>query len=144
MENIHSGLVAETSEIVTHALTAASHDSGLVAAYSTPAMVGLMETAAYQATQPHLPAGQTTVGVEIHIKHLAATPVGARVRARAEVTQVEGAMIHYKVEAWDAVDKIGEGTHVRFVVDAERFYKRFETKRAKMTLENQDNDHASG
>lgn len=134
MENIHPGLEAESSEIVTLELTAASHDSELVAAYSTPALVGLMETAAHHAVQPHLPSGQTSVGVEIHIKHLAATPVGGRVRARALVTQVEGAMIHLQLEAWDDVEKIGEGVHTRFVVERERFYKRFEQKRAKMNL----------
>jgi predicted thioesterase len=138
MENILPGLVGETSQVVTQELTAAAHDSGLVAAYSTPALVGLMEGAAYRATQPHLPAGQTTVGIEINVKHLAASPPGARVRARAEVTQVDGPTVHYKIEAWDDVEKIGEGTHVRFIVDEARFYKRFEAKRAKMPFANEN------
>lgn len=134
MQTIQPGLEAETSEIVTLESTAASHDKDLVAAYSTPALVGLMETAAHRAIQPHLPNGQTSVGIEIHVKHLAATPIGGHVRARAVITKMEGSTIHLALEAWDDVEKIGEGTHVRFVVDQERFYKRFETKRAKMHL----------
>lgn len=134
MQTIQPGLEAETNEIVTLESTAASHDKDLVAAYSTPALVGLMETAAHRAIQPHLPNGQTSVGIEIHVKHLAATPVGGHVRARAVITKVEGSTIHLALEAWDDVEKIGEGTHVRFVVEQERFYKRFETKRAKMNL----------
>ena len=94
MENIQLGLEGEASEIVILELTAASHDPNLVAAYGTPALVALMETAAHRAIQPHLPSGQTSVGVEIHVKHLAATPVGGHVRARAVVTKVEGSMIH--------------------------------------------------
>ncbi|MCC7164894.1 MAG: thioesterase family protein [Anaerolineae bacterium] len=134
MENIHPGLEGESSQIVTLELTAASHDPSLVAAYGTPALVALMETAAHYAVQPHLPPGQTSVGIEIQVKHLAATPVGGKVRARAVVTNVEGSTIQLALEAWDDVEKIGEGTHTRFVVDQERFYKRFEQKRAKMNL----------
>lgn len=134
MQNIQPGLEGESNQIVTLELTAASHEPDLVAAYGTPALVALMETAAHHAVQPHLPNGQTSVGIEIQVKHLAATPVGGNVRARAVITAVEGPTIHLQLEAWDDVEKIGEGTHTRFVVDQERFYKRFEQKRAKMNL----------
>jgi predicted thioesterase len=130
MATIETGLVGESSEIVTPEMTAASHGSGLVAAFSTPALVALMEGAAFQATRPLLPPGQTTVGIHVDVKHLAATPVGMRVRARAELTRVEGRRLEFKVEAWDDVDKIGEGTHARMIVDEGRFYERFENKRA--------------
>lgn len=128
MEELVPGMVGEASEIVTDELSAARYGSGLVPAYATPALVGLMESAAYRATQARLPRGQTTVGAEVSIKHLAATPVGMRVRARAEVTRVEGRKIFYTVEAWDEVEKIGEGTHLRVMVDDAKFNERFSKK----------------
>lgn len=132
MEELKPGLVGESSQLVTDALTAASYASGLVPAFATPAMVGLMEAAAFHATRDYLTPGQTTVGVEVNIKHLAATPVGMRVRARAEVTLVEGRRIVFRVEAWDDLEKIGEGIHARVIVDQARFNERFEKKRAQV------------
>ena len=132
MAELEPGLVGETSEIVTDALTAATYASGLVAAFATPAMIGLMEGAAFAATKGHLGAGQTSVGIEVNIKHLAATPVGMKVRARAELTRVEGRRLYFNVEAWDEVEKIGDGTHARMVVDADRFNDRFNAKRARV------------
>jgi fluoroacetyl-CoA thioesterase len=128
MEELVPGLVGESSEIVTEELTAAKYASGLVAAFATPALVGLMESAAFSATKSRLSPGQTTVGAEVNIKHLAATPVGMRVHARAQVTRVEGRRIFYNVEAWDEVEKIGEGTHLRVVVDEAPFNERFGKK----------------
>ncbi len=125
MIEIAPGLVGESTEIVTDELTAASYDSGLVRAFATPALIGLMESAAFEATKGSLPSGQTTVGVEVNIKHIAATPVAMKVRARAELTRVEGRKLFFKVEAWDAVEKIGEGTHARMIVDEARFNARF-------------------
>ncbi len=131
MPEMKPGLVGESSEIVTEALTAANYGSGLVPAFATPAMVGLMEGAAFNATKAYLDAGQTTVGVEVNIKHLAATPVGMRVRARAELTRVDGRRLYFTVQAWDEVEKIGEGTHARMIVDDAKFNARFN---AKITL----------
>ena len=131
MDELRPGLIGESSVIVTEDLTAARYASGLVPAFATPALVGLMENAAFTATQAHLPPGQTTVGAEINIKHLAATPVGMSVRARAEVTRVEGRKIFYNVEAWDEVEKVGEGTHLRMMVDEVKFNERFGKKLAQ-------------
>jgi fluoroacetyl-CoA thioesterase len=128
MNEITVGLIGETTQVVTTDDTAARWGSGLVAGYSTPAMIALMENAAFSATKDVLPEGQTTVGIEVNIKHLAATPVGMTVRARAELMQVEGRKLVFQVEAWDEVEKIGEGTHTRFVVDAARFDKRMREK----------------
>ena len=128
MAALEPGLVGETDEIVTEELTAARYGSGLVASFATPAMVGLMEGAAFVATKAQLGPGQTSVGTEVNIKHLAATPVGMRVRARAELTRVEGRRLFFNVEAWDEVEKIGEGTHTRMVVDMDRFNVRFNAK----------------
>ncbi len=128
MVELKSGLVGESSEIVTDKLTAASHGSGLVPAFATPAMIALMENASVAAIQKYLGAGQTSVGIEVSIKHLAATPVGMRVRARSEVIAVDGRRVSFKVEAWDDREKIGEGTHARMIVDDARFKQRIAEK----------------
>ncbi|GIL16075.1 MAG: thioesterase [Chloroflexota bacterium] len=126
-----AGLVGEATQVVALEQTAAFWDSGLVAAFATPALVALLENAAFNAVRTALGAGQTTVGTELNIKHLAATPVGMTVRARAETLEHDGRKLVFKVEAWDDVEKIGEGTHTRFIVDLERFNQRFEEKRAR-------------
>ncbi len=132
MDNIVPGAVYEADELVTDELTAAVYGSGLVAAFATPALVALMENAAFNAVRPFLATGQTTVGIEVNIKHLAATPPGMRVRARAELLQVNGRRLDFKVEAWDDAEKIGEGTHTRMIVDSARFQARFEQKKAQV------------
>jgi fluoroacetyl-CoA thioesterase len=128
MDILNAGLVNETTLVVTAEETAARWGSGLVASFATPALVALVENAAFNATRPFLPETQTTVGTEVKLKHLAATPVGMTVRARAELLSVEGRELVFKVEAWDDVEKIGEGTHTRFIVDLERFNQRFQAK----------------
>lgn len=125
---ISIGLVGETTQVVTPTDTASRWGSGMVAGFATPALIALMENAAFAATKDILPEGQTTVGVEVNVKHLAATPVGMNVRARAELTRVEGRKLFFNVEAWDDVEKIGEGTHTRFIVDVARFNQRMSDK----------------
>ena len=83
---------------------------------STPAMIGLMERAGIQAVQPILPAGYTTVGFEVHVKHFAPTPKGKKVTVRAELLEVDGRKLRFKVEAHDEDKKVGDGTHRRAVV----------------------------
>ncbi len=128
MNELVVGVIGESSELVTTENTAARWGSGMVAGFATPAMIALMENAAFNATKNVLPEGQTTVGIEVNVKHLAATPVGMNARARAELTRVEGRKLFFNVEAWDDVEKIGEGTHVRFVVDVTRFAQRMSDK----------------
>lgn len=128
MEELKLGLSAEVSEVVSEQLTAVSVRSGLVSAYATPSMIALMEHASVTAIQKCLDKGQTSVGVEVQVKHLAATPVGVRVRARAEVIGLDGRHVTFKVEAWDPKEKIGEGIHRRVIVDAARFKERIEQK----------------
>jgi predicted thioesterase len=131
MTELKPGLVGESSEIVTDSLTAASYGSGLVPAFATPAMIALMENASVAAIQKYLGAGQTSVGTEVNIKHLAATPVGMRVRARSELTAVDGRRLTFQVEAWDDKEKIGEGTHGRAIIDEARFAERLGKKTAQ-------------
>lgn len=128
IENIKPGLVGEADETVSSSRTAAFFGSGLVAAYGTPAMVALMENATVAALHKYLGPGQTSVGTEVCIKHIAATPVGMHARARATVTAVDGRQVTFQVEAWDDREKIGEGTVKRVVVDESRFNNRLEKK----------------
>ena len=128
-QGIAPGLAAELEHIVTDEDTASRWGSGLVPVFSTPALVGLMESAAVQALSGHLAPGQTTVGAHIDVRHLAATPVGMRVRARAELTAVDGRKLTFKVQAWDAVELIGEADHERFVIDEAKFVARVGAKR---------------
>lgn len=83
---------------------------------STPSMIGLMERAGIQAVQPHLNEGQTTVGFHVDVMHIAATPKGKNVTVRAELLDVDGRKLRFKVEAHDEDKKVGEGTHRRAII----------------------------
>lgn len=125
---IEIGLSAEITHEVTDQDTAASYGSGLVPVLSTPHLIALMENAAQQVLNPHMEAGQSAVGTHIDMRHLAATPVGMQVRVRAELTQIDGRRLRFKIEAWDAQEKIGTCDHERFIIDKARFMQRLEKK----------------
>ncbi|MER3450006.1 MAG: thioesterase, partial [Chloroflexota bacterium] len=95
---------------------------------STPAMIGLMDGAANRAVEHLLPEGWLTVGYLVNVRHLAAAPLGSVVRARAELTEVDGRRLVFKVEAWQGDKKVGEGTHERRVVELKRFLERAAAK----------------
>ena len=101
--------------------TALEVGSGSLLVYATPCMAALMEGAACEAIESALDESQTTVGIELNIRHTAATPVGMEVRAEAEVTEVEGKIITFALRAFDEAGEIGSGTHKRAVVNAQRF-----------------------
>ena len=124
MQELQPGIVGEASREVTDELTATRWGSGCVLVLGTPALVALMEQAAVTALEDHLEAGQTSVGVRIDVRHLAATPVGMRVRARAELVAVEGRRLTFRVEAWDEVELVGQADHERVLVDQARFVER--------------------
>ena len=128
MNDLSAGLSAEISMTVTESDTAAKWGSGLVPVFSTPALVGLMEATAVKALEGRLPEGQTTVGGHIDIHHLAATPVGIKVRACAELTAIGGRKLTFQIEARDELEKIGEAVHERFVIDKEKFIIRTQAK----------------
>lgn len=128
MSELSPGLSAELEHTVTDADTASHWGSGGLPVFSTPALVGLMESAAVAALSGHLSPGQTTVGGHIDVRHLAATPVGMQVRARAELTAVEGRKLVFKVQAWDEVELIGEADHDRFVIDEAKFVAKVAAK----------------
>jgi predicted thioesterase len=131
MSDLINGLSAEISITVTESDTAAKWGSGLVPVFGTPALVGLMEATAVKVLEGYLPAEQTTVGGHIDVRHLAATPVGMGVRARAELVAMEGRKFTFKIEAWDELEKVGEAQHERFVIDREKFIARAQAKRSQ-------------
>ncbi len=129
--NLKPGLQGEASLLVEEENTAQKIGSGSLSVLATPALVALMEKAATQAIAEHLPEGQTTVGIRIDIHHLAPTPVGMEVKARAELTGVDGQRLHFQVEAGDQNELIGRGEHFRVIVPAENFLQRAQAKNKK-------------
>ena len=115
------GMKGEAFTDVERADTAAEVGSGSLLVYATPCMAALMEGAACEALVDAVPEGKTTVGIELNLKHIAATPVGMEVRAEAEVTAVEGNIISFAITAFDEAGKIGEATHKRAMVTAQKF-----------------------
>ena len=118
---IVKGMIGEVTTLVEREDTAAEVGSGSLLVYATPCMVALMEGAACEAINSALPEDKTSVGIELSIKHVSATPVGLEVRATAEVTAVEGNIISYNISAYDEAGLIGEGTHKRAIVTSQRF-----------------------
>jgi len=129
MSTFEPGLTGRVAWQVTPEMTASRIGSGLVAVFSTPMLVGLMETAAVSALEGRLDAGITSVGTRIDVQHLAATPVGATVRASATLTRVDGRRLTFAIEAWDDVELIGRATHERVLVDQARFEAKAAQKR---------------
>ena len=122
------GLSASTEILVGTRDTAHHVGSGKIKVLATPVMVMLLEEAALNAVEGLLPAGRQTVGTRLDVSHVAATPVGMRVTAHAEVVEVDGRKLKFRVWAEDEVERIGEGIHERIVVDVERFDKRTRAK----------------
>ena len=123
------GLLGEAHRQVDPTQLASALGSGALDVFATPAMVALMEQAACAAVEGHLESGQTTVGVRLEIAHLAATPPGVEVRARAELVELDGRRLVFQVEAFDPQDRIGEGRHERAIVDPQRLLARANAKR---------------
>ena len=119
-----AGQVFEKALTVEYKHTAAAFGSGSVEVFATPAMISLMEGTALEGVQPFLADNHTTVGIEVCIKHVKATPVGMQVTCKAVLKDVEGAKLTFDVEAWDEEGKIGFGTHKRFVIHLPDFMEK--------------------
>ena len=130
-QNLQVGLKGTAQVEVTDHNTAASYGSGLAPVYSTPDMVGLMESACANTVQPNFPPGYSSVGTLVNIKHLAASPIGFTIRAEAELVAIEGRRLLFNVTAYDDVEKVGEGQHERFIIDDAKFMGRVAQKLAK-------------
>jgi predicted thioesterase len=125
---LQPGLTGKKSDKVTTNNTAISYGSGGAAVYATPAMVGLMEAACLSIVDPLLPDGLSTVGISLNLRHLAATPVGMSVTAQAELLTVSGKKLTFSVQAFDDKEKIGEGTHERYIIELNKFLQKAAAK----------------
>ncbi|MBI4607832.1 MAG: thioesterase family protein [Candidatus Rokubacteria bacterium] len=127
--DVKPGAVAEVEVLVTRERTADAMGNRGVMVFATPFLLGLLEDAAGAVIQPHLPPGATTVGTMVEMRHLAPTPVGMKVRARAELLETDGRRFLFSVEAFDEAEKIAEGKHERFMIPSlEKFLSRAMTK----------------
>jgi predicted thioesterase len=127
-ERLHAGLSGRVEIVVAEKHTAPHVGSGHVHVLATPVMVNLMEAAALQAVDGLLPEGFQTVGTKLDIRHFAATPVGLRASARAEVVAIEGRTLTFRLSAEDEREPIGDGTHERIVINVARFDQRIQDK----------------
>lgn len=128
LPQIRPGLTGTAELVVGEEHTAPSIGSGRVRVLATPVMINLIEAASLKAAEHLLPQGYQSLGTRLDVKHYAATPVGMKIRATAEVVRVEGRQIYFTVKAEDEKEPIGDGTHERVVVNVERFDKRVQRK----------------
>lgn len=127
---IEIGLKGHAETIVTESNTAAAVGSGLVPVFATPSMIALMEQAAASSLLPYLDENQGSVGIHIDVSHESATPIGMKVWAESEVTEINGKLISFTVSAYDEVGLIGHGTHKRALIYVDRFMAKTQQKKA--------------
>ena len=126
------GLKGSAELVIGEQHTAPKVGSGRVHVLATPVMINLIEAAALAAFEHLLPPGQQSLGTHLDVRHIAATPVGMRVSAEAELIKIEGRLLTFRVSAADAVELIGDGTHERVIVTLERFDRRVQKKAAQI------------
>ena len=118
---IAPGMIREETFLVEEQHTAYHIGSGDEKVLGTPWMISFMERVSNRLIAAHLPEGQMSVGVHVDVRHLAATPMNIEIRVRSEVLEVVKNRVKLSIDAWDSQDKIGEGTHLRAIVDKQRF-----------------------
>jgi len=129
--DLRAGLTGTAELLVSDEHTAPRVGSGAVHVLATPVMINLIEAAALDAIERRLPPGYQSLGTLLNVRHIAATPVGMRVRATATVERVDGRTIYFTVQARDERELIGEGTHERVVVNVAKFDQRVQRKLAQ-------------
>jgi fluoroacetyl-CoA thioesterase len=127
---LRAGLIGRYSIVVADEHTAPFVGSGKVRVLATPVMINLFEAAALACCEQHLPTGHQSLGIHLDVRHIAATPVGMRVNATAELVKIDGRTLTFRVEAHDERELIGDGSHERVVVNVERFDQRVQKKLA--------------
>jgi fluoroacetyl-CoA thioesterase len=128
LSRVTIGLKGSAEMVVAEEHTAPRVGSGRIHVLATPVMINVMEAAALAAVEHLLPEGHQSLGTHLDVGHYAATPVGMRLRGTAEVTKIDGRNIEFRVEAHDDRERVGDGTHVRVVVNVERFDQRVQRK----------------
>ena len=131
LSKLKPGLEGHAEIVVGDEHTAPRIGSGRVRVLATRVMINLMEAAALDAVENLIPAGHQSLGTRLDVRHIAATPVGMRVRATAKLLAVDGRSLEFRVEAHDEKDLIGDGVHTRLVVSVERFDQRVQAKLKK-------------
>ena len=124
LDKVRIGMTAEKIVTVTSEMTVGHFVADMPQVYATPMMILHMEMASGSAIAAHLPEGFVSVGMDVKVRHLAATPVGRKVRAISRVVQIDSRSVVFEVEAWDGDRKIGDGTHRRGIVNVLEFEKR--------------------
>src|SRR5882757_7547159 len=133
LENVRIGMAAEEIVVVTSEMTVGHFVAHMPQVYATPMMILHMEMASGSAIASHLPEGFVSVGMDVKVRHLAATPVGRTVRALSRVIKIDPKSVVFEVEAWDGDRKIGDGAHRRGIVNVLEFEKRFGVKQLSMS-----------
>lgn len=123
-KGINMGLQGVIEKVVNKEDTAKVVGSGEIEVLATPVLIALMENASVKALNHNIDEGFSTVGININVDHIAATPIGMKVTAKSKLTRVEGKKLYFDVEAYDENKKIGEGKHIRYIVNINRFMER--------------------
>jgi predicted thioesterase len=123
MDEIQPGLTNELTHRVEEKDMASQWGSGLAEVLATPVLVGFCEECARLTVEKLLPLEKGTVGSAIDLRHLAPTPPGMKVTVQAKLMEVDGRRLRFSVEAWDEVERVAEGEHVRFIIDKDRFQR---------------------
>lgn len=124
MPTIKAGITGEKSTAVTIDNTALAMGSGTLRVFATPAMIALCEACCAESVEDYLPEGITTVGTKVDVEHLSASPIGVSVLCKSTLTAFDGRRLDFAVEVYDSAGLIGRGTHTRFTVDAEKFFRK--------------------
>ena len=128
---LYKGIKGHDEVVVTEVNVARAIGSGALPVFSTPSLIISMERASLESVQPYLGEGESTVGVELNVQHLAATPIGMTVRFESELVEIDGRMLLFEVNAYDETGLVGKGTHKRCIVTEERFMKKALSKLEK-------------
>lgn len=125
------GIKGAAETVVVYENTAAAVGSGALEVFSTPSMIALMEKASRELVQPYLEEGQSTVGTRLEVSHVAASPIGAHIRAKSTLVEIDRRMLTFEVKAYADGELIGEGRHQRCIIYAERFMEKALAKQKK-------------
>ena len=128
MPDLKPGMQGSAEWMVAEEHTAKSVGSGVAGVLATPVMINLIEAAALAAVEPHISETQQSLGTYLEVSHIAATPIGMKITAVAEIVEVEGRLVKLKVTARDEVEEIGSGLHHRIIVNSEKFATRVAAK----------------
>lgn len=124
-----TGIKGCAEDTVSEKNVASRIGSGVVDVYATPCLIGLMEEAAQTSVAPFLDEGMTTVGTKLNVSHDAATPIGMKVRAESELTEIDGRRLVFSVKAYDDCGMVGQGEHERFIIKLDRFMEKVNAKK---------------